>query len=67
MGLTMTVNDAVIPGLVGVDIGCGVTCAGVRAECGKLDRIVSERIPAGTRIRDKALPQAASVDLSALR
>ena len=25
VGLTMTIGDAVLPGLIGVDIGCGVT------------------------------------------
>ena len=40
IGLTMTVGDAVIPGFIGVDIGCGVTAVRIgkfREDFKKLD------------------------------
>ena len=45
IGLSMTVTDKVIPQLLGVDIGCGMTCVKVnkeRAEFQKLDKVIRE-------------------------
>lgn len=55
VGTTMTVTDRVAPGLVGVDIGCGMTALKVRAkrlELQRLDRVIRERIPAGYNLRE---------------
>lgn len=57
IGLTMTVGDKVIPNLLGIDIGCGVTCVRLkdkRFEPQKLDSVIRERVPAGTAIRETA-------------
>lgn len=54
VGTTMTVTDRVAPGLVGVDIGCGMEVyrvTGRRPEMQKLDRIVREKIPSGRQVR----------------
>ena len=54
IGLSMTVTDKVIPQLLGVDIGCGMTCVKVnkeRAEFQKLDKVIRENIPSGFAIR----------------
>lgn len=54
VGTTMTISDRVPPGLVGVDIGCGMTVLKVRAkglELQKLDKVIREKIPAGSKIR----------------
>jgi len=54
IGLSMTVTDKVIPQLLGVDIGCGMTCVKLNksnAEFSKLDRIIRENIPSGFSIR----------------
>lgn len=54
IGLSMTVTDKVIPQLLGVDIGCGMTCVRLNksnAEFSKLDRIIRENIPSGFSIR----------------
>lgn len=54
IGLSMTVTDKIIPQLLGVDIGCGMTCVKLNkdhAEFQKLDRIIRESIPAGFAIR----------------
>lgn len=54
IGLSMTVTDRVIPLLLGVDIGCGMTCVKLNksnAEFQKLDRIIRENVPSGFAIR----------------
>lgn len=54
IGLSMTVTDRVIPQLLGVDIGCGMTCVKLNkgnAEFQKLDRVIRENIPSGFSIR----------------
>lgn len=57
VGTTMTITDCIAPGLVGVDIGCGMTVlkvSGKKPEMQKLDKVVRESIPAGRNIRQKA-------------
>lgn len=54
IGLSMTVTDKVIPQLLGVDIGCGMTCVKLNknnAEFQKLDKVIRENVPAGFTIR----------------
>jgi RNA-splicing ligase RtcB len=54
IGLAMTVTDKVIPQLLGVDIGCGMTCVELNkehAEFQKLDRVIRENVPSGFAIR----------------
>lgn len=62
IGLTMTVGKRVIPNLLGIDIGCGVSCMRVSArhiEFEKLDRVVRECVPAGFALRQKPHRMAA--------
>lgn len=61
VGLTMTVNNAVLPSLVGVDIACGVAAAGLdgrKVDFDKFDRWVAREIPSGFAVREKPLAQA---------
>lgn len=54
IGLSMTVTDRVIPQLLGVDIGCGMTCVKLNkgnTEFQKLDRVIRENVPSGFAIR----------------
>lgn len=54
IGLAMTVTDKVIPQLLGVDIGCGMTCTKLNksnAEFQKLDRVIRENVPSGFAVR----------------
>ncbi len=54
IGLSMKVTDKIIPQLLGVDIGCGMTCVKVNkssVEFQKLDKIIRENVPAGFAIR----------------
>lgn len=56
IGLTMTIKERMIPNLLGIDIGCGVSCVkvkGKKMELQKLDTIIRERIPSGFRIREE--------------
>ncbi len=56
IGLSMTVTDKVIPQLLGVDIGCGMTCVKLNksnVEFQKLDRVIRENVPSGFAIRKK--------------
>ncbi len=54
IGLSMTVTDKIIPQLLGVDIGCGMTCVKLKKaniEFQKLDKVIREKIPSGFSIR----------------
>lgn len=54
VGLSMTVTEKVIPQLLGVDIGCGMTCVKLNkntAEFQKLDRVIRENVPSGFAVR----------------
>ncbi len=54
VGLSMTVTNKVIPQLLGVDIGCGMTCVKLnkgKVEFQKLDRVIRENVPSGFTIR----------------
>ena len=69
IGLTMTVGKRIMPGLLGIDIGCGMTCAVLkekRMELQKLDKTVRECVPSGFKTRQKAHPMAALFDPEAL-
>lgn len=70
IGTTMTLTDRIAPGLVGVDIGCGMLVMkvkGKRLELQKLDKLVHQTIPAGRAIRSKAHRFAEEIDLELLR
>lgn len=69
IGLTQTIGNAVIPNVVGIDIGCGMTLAqikGKKCEFQKLDRIVREQVPSGFQIQDKIHHLAEDFDFSSL-
>ncbi len=70
IGLTMTITDAVIPALVGVDIGCGmsmVKLGRIKKDFRKLDTVIRDRVPAGFKIRSMAHNDALAFDLDRLR
>lgn len=55
IGTTMTILDTVVPNLVGVDIGCGLSVAIIKKSAKdisfkKLDRVIREHIPSGRDI-----------------
>lgn len=69
IGLTMTVENKIMPNLLGIDIGCGMTCVELkenRMEFQKLDRVIAEKIPAGFSIRKKVHHLAEEFDFTRL-
>lgn len=70
IGLAMTVTDRVMPQLLGVDIGCGMTCVKlnkVNAEFQKLDRVIRENVPSGFAVRAEAHYLASEFSFESLR
>ena len=70
IGTTMTISDKVVPGMVGVDIGCGmetVRIAESEIDMAALDELIHQKIPAGQKIRNMPHALNAQIDLSALR
>ena len=69
VGLTMTVEDKIMPHLVGIDIGCGISMAEISCktiEFQKLDAVIRDHIPTGFAIRQKVHSLAEDFDLSSL-
>ncbi len=70
IGTTMTITDKIVPGMVGVDIGCGMETTLIDAnklDFEKLDECIHRRIPAGFEVRNKPHKLAEEIDLSQLR
>lgn len=74
IGLTMTVGDSLLPSLVGVDIGCGITMARLATantqvkhiDFQRLDTVIREHVPTGARTRKSMHKLSHTVDLSKL-
>lgn len=70
IGFTSTLGPRVIPNVIGIDIGCGMTLAQVKGkvkEFLKLDTVIRENVPSGFDIRKKPHCKALDFDFSALR
>ena len=70
IGTTMTIIDKVVPGMVGVDIGCGMETVKIQEteiDFEKLDSIAKYEIPSGFDIRETPHPYAGEIDLHELR
>ena len=70
IGTTMTITDKVVPGMVGVDIGCGmetVKIAEGEIDFEKLDALIRREIPSGRSVRQSRHPLNAQIQLSQLR
>ena len=70
IGSTMTIIDKVVPGMVGVDIGCGmetVQLAEREIDFDALDALIRREIPCGRDIRDTHHPLNDEIDLNQLR
>lgn len=56
IGLTMTIGDKIMPNLIGIDIGCGMTIAKIKCkkiEFQKLDTVIRDNVPSGAATRSK--------------
>lgn len=70
IGTTMTIHDKVVPGMVGVDIGCGMETVKLKEteiDFEKLDNIAKYEIPSGFEIRKVPHAYASQIDLHQLR
>ena len=70
IGTTMTITDKIVPGMVGVDIGCGmetVVLADKKIDFDALDRLIREQIPSGEYIRRTPHAYSGLIDLRELR
>lgn len=69
IGTTMTIGGKVVPGMVGVDIGCGMETVRLEEtdiDFEKLDRVIRENIPCGREIRKTDHPSNSEIDLDSL-
>lgn len=69
IGLTMTVGGQIMPNLIGIDIGCGMTMAhitGKKVEFQKLDAVIRDHVPTGSTLRKKVHHLAENFDFSKL-
>ena len=70
IGTTMTITDKIVPGMVGVDIGCGmetVRIAEKEIDFAKLDALIHKRIPCGRDVRKEPHGLNDQIDLTKLR
>ena len=72
IGTTMDIKNAVIPNMVGVDIGCGMYVAMLsekegEVDCKLIDDFINANIPAGMKHRDQPHAYASQIKLEDLR
>ena len=70
IGTTMTISDKVVPGMVGVDIGCGMETVALEDKAidfAALDTLIHRSIPCGRDIRKSYHPLNDQIDLTDLR
>lgn len=69
IGFTSTLGKRVLPNVIGIDIGCGMTLAKVKGktkEFQKLDVVIRDKVPSGFSIRKKMHHMADTIDLTKL-
>jgi len=70
IGFTSTIGKSIMPNVIGVDIGCGMSLAQIKGkvkEFQKLDTVIRENVPSGFSIRNMPHHKAMDFDLSRLR
>lgn len=70
IGTTMTIKDKIVPNLVGVDIGCGMSVYTLKEkdiDLQKLDKFIHSNIPAGMAVRKTQHEYIKNIDLDNLR
>lgn len=70
IGFTSTIEERILPNLIGIDIGCGITLVKLKqkkVEFLKLDKVIRENIPSGFAIRKVAHRFSENFDCSKLR
>ena len=70
IGTTMTITDKIVPGMVGVDIGCGMETVRLdtdEIDFARLDKSIRENVPSGFDVRKRPHKLANEIDLNELR
>lgn len=70
IGTTMTIQDKIVPNLVGVDIGCGMYCVKLKEkeiDFQKLDNTIRKFIPSGQNIRETEHKLMSKLNLKELK
>jgi len=70
IGTTMTITDKIVPGMVGVDIGCGMETVEIAErvlDFEKLDALIYNEIPCSFHIRKRPHPSSQESNLEELR
>ena len=70
IGTTMTLKNAAVPNMVGVDIGCGMEVVQIKEkeiDFEKLDFLIKTMIPHGREVRKKTHPFARNINIKELR
>ncbi|MDR2591284.1 MAG: RtcB family protein [Chitinispirillales bacterium] len=70
IGTTMTIRDKIVPGMVGVDIGCGMETVELdekEIDFKRLNNTVRRNIPSGHSTRRDIHPLSEEIDLTELR
>ena len=70
IGTTMTIDKAITPNMVGVDIGCGMETVMIKEkkiDFEKLDQLIKRKIPSGMNVRNTKHPNADKTMIFELR
>lgn len=70
IGTTMTIRDKIVPGMVGVDIGCGMETVELmerQIDFDRLDTLIRREIPCGREVRGEFHLLNTHIDLTRLR
>lgn len=70
IGTTMTLNDKVVPNLVGVDIGCGMLAIKLkekRIDLPNLDSVIRKYVPSGGEVNENSKEDKTSLNVRDLR
>ena len=70
IGFTSTLGEKILPNVIGVDIGCGITLAKIKqkkVEFQKLDKVIRENVPSGFASRKKLHRFSEEFDFSRLK
>ena len=67
IGFTATVDDKIIPNVVGVDIGCGMYCVPlgkIELDLEKIDKVIREKVPHGQSAHNSSAEKLITVSLN---
>lgn len=70
IGTTMSITDKIVPGMVGVDIGCGMETVRIEEKTidfSELDELIRTNIPCGREVRKSPHALNDQIDLTRLR